>query len=142
MSSPRKKWATDGDGNVALGMRVVSVERNENWFAVSGWRRSRWEMTFGTGIPLFFSPVNCVKVKLLSYLSLLKPFADSNNRSRHDERRSSPSLIDCKPTRSCMATASRMHWSSTRRSSSPGNLPAVHSPRAAIRCGGRSRLPT
>ena len=60
----------------------------------------------------------------------------------HDVRRNSPSVAACSPTRSCMATTSRIAASSAARSAATSISPAACAARAASRRAGRSRLPT
>jgi hypothetical protein len=105
-------------------------------------RRASLPTTTGTGMPLRRSPENSVKVKELSTRSRLNPSTLSKNPSRHEKRRSSPSVMACSPTRSCMATASRIAASSIARSASRDPWPTSTRCRASINARGRIKLPT
>src|SRR2546423_5535364 len=99
----------------------------------------------------------CVSPAALRHLSFAEPVRSAAkpckqriSSSHQLRRRNSPSVTACRPIASCIAITSRMHWSSTSRSSrlscGPSALVGVCGPRyfsrACFNRSGRSRLPT
>src|SRR5258705_4598029 len=126
------------DGRQNFAVRGVADFRNWKWSSMLGLVRRIFPVTFMSGgcssAPANFTPKLWVEVSTPS-----KPRRKS---MCHQSRRNSPSVIDCRPTASCSATAPRIAWSSTLRSPAPSISPRAARARAAWSSGGRSKLPT
>jgi hypothetical protein len=60
----------------------------------------------------------------------------------HQERRNSPSVMDCRPASSCLAMIAPISRSSISLSASAAISPLARLSRAFFNAAGRSRLPT
>src|SRR6185312_8666184 len=139
--SPRK-CAIEGVGRLALTGRAVMDLRTEKSSAESGSRRRSLPTHLGSPTAPHFSPSNKVNMKAGSPGSLAKPSHFSKRNSRQPVFGNSPSVMAPMPTRSCIATISRMQSCSMRFNSGLASLPAAKSSRACNRRSGRGKLPT
>src|SRR3989442_9560977 len=139
-----------GAGMVTLGTALVFSLRNLNARTTELGRQAILPVTLNSENP-WVMPDSSRHLSFAEPVrSASKPFQPMMSSSHQLRRRNSPSVHALSPTRSCMAMTSRMHSSSTARSSAlscgPMALVGVCGPRNCSRArfslSGRSRLPT
>ena len=132
-----------GDGIVSFGTAVVTALcRNTKSSAKIG---SSSRTRDRTAMPAEMNAVSpaapCIRTSMRSSVRSMPPILWMKSMC-HAVRRNSPSVAACNPTRSCMATTSRIALSSAARSTVMSISPASCAARVASSAGGRSRLPT